>query len=57
MKITMAENEYSKDIKLLKLLTENIQNIFDTYYFGYHNDFRIMNVPLAGIEPLQLKNL
>ena len=57
MKITMSVNEYSREIKFLKLLAENNQNIFDTYYFGYRNDFHKMSVPLAGIEPAQSKPL
>ena len=48
---------YSNEIKFLKSLTENNQDIFDTYYFGYREDSRKMSVPLARIEPLQSKAL
>ena len=57
MKITMLVNEHSKEIKFLKSLTGNNQNIFDTHYFGNCNDFRKLSVPLAGTEPLQSKKL
>ena len=53
----VRERISSIETKFPKLLTENNQDIFDTYYFGYSNDFRKMSVPLAGIVPLQTKTL
>ena len=44
----MSVNEYSKEINFLKSLTENNQNMFDTYYIICY-----ICVPLAEIEPLQ----
>ena len=54
-KRTMSVNEYRKEKKFLKSLTENNENILDINYFGYYNDFRKMSVPLAGIELPQSK--
>ena len=56
MKITMSVNEYNKETKFLKSLTENNQNIF-AYYLGYRNDFRKLSVLFAGVEPLQSETL